>query len=83
MWRLIKKIHKDILTGKHGDCYDYAKVVGLAGLFCLNAGVLWHLYDDNVFDAINYATAFAAILAAACGGVWLKSKGDDMPGKAD
>jgi hypothetical protein len=79
MWELIKKVLRDTLTGKDGITYDYAKVSGVFGVLCLNAGVLWHLYDDNVFEAVTYATAFSTILAAACGSVWLKSKGDDMP----
>jgi hypothetical protein len=75
----IKKVTKDALTGPDNETFDYSKASGLLGLICLNLGVLWHLYDDNVFAPVEYATAFSTILAASCGGVWLKAKGNDMP----
>lgn len=70
---------KSIFTGPDGVTYDYSKVLGAFGIIALCFGEIYHLIDDNIFNAIEFGTSFAAILTAACGGVWLKSKGNDMP----
>ena len=76
---VIRKAVKDTLTGPDNETYDFAKLGGLSGMLTLFTAELWHLMDDNVFDPIQFATAFATVLSAACAGIWLKSKGNDMP----
>ena len=73
------KVIKDTLTGADGETYDYAKVGGVWGILCLCVGAVYHLWDDNLFDSIAFATAFSIIVGAVCGGVYLKNKGGDMP----
>jgi hypothetical protein len=74
---ILRKIINDTLTGPDNITYDYAKVAGFSAIWVFFACMLWHLYDDNVFDPITFASAFSAILVSTCGGVWLKNKGGD------
>ena len=73
---ILGKILKDSLTETDSQTYDFAKVSGMFGLQCLLAMELWHLYDDNVFNAQEFSIAFSTILASSCAGVYMKNKGE-------
>jgi hypothetical protein len=76
-WRLRgpRQILRDLLTAKDGQTYAPARVYWCVG--CVEFVVLaaWSVVKQgNPFDATNYGTGIAAILAAGGCGVWLTRK---------
>lgn len=66
------KIIKDILTNADGVTYCHARVSGfITTLVYLSIQVL-DFATTHKFDSIAFATGYAAILTAVCGGVWMK-----------
>ncbi len=77
--QLIKRVIKDCLTGKNGNDYDPARVIGY-GVVVMGSIVFIFLaiYDtlmNKKFDYNGYAAGISGIglsLAAAAAGVWMK-----------
>lgn len=70
----MKKLIKDILTGIDGESYDNVRVYMLLGVLTYVGCTVWHLYDENVFEFVNFGTGLAAILAGGGAGIGLKAK---------
>jgi hypothetical protein len=67
------KILKDITTGIDGKTYDNVRVYMLIGVCAYLALTGYHLWDDNAFDWIGFASGFGIILAGGSAGLGLKA----------
>jgi hypothetical protein len=66
------KIITDILTLSDGITYCHARVSGAATTVVYWAMAISDIAMNHHFDPISFATGYAAILAAVCGGAWMK-----------
>lgn len=71
------KAIKQILTGRDNETHDVARWLMVTGALSMIAFTGWHLYKNNVFDVLNFGTAFGALLAA--GGAAIRMKEGSEP----
>ena len=79
MWKELKKLVKDCLTGIDGETYDPARVATMFALgtfFWLAAYAVMELHQT--FEFQSFGVGFGAVIA---GGAWaIKHKADNEPG---
>lgn len=68
------KLLKDITTGIDGKTYDNVRCYMLVGVLAYLALTGYHLWDDNAFDWIGFASGFGIILAGGSAGIGLKAQ---------
>lgn len=68
----IAKMIRDILTNSDGITYCHARVSGLATTIIYWSMAIVDITMTHKFDPMTFATGYAAILAAICGGAWMK-----------
>ena len=69
---IVIKMIKDILTNADGVTFCHARVSGLATTIVYWAMAVIDMHMTHKFDPMSFATGYAAILAAVCGGAWMK-----------
>ena len=68
----MKKLFMDVLTLSDGVTYCHARVSGAATTLIYWSMAISDIAINHHFDPISFATGYAAILAAICGGAWMK-----------
>ena len=69
---MITKILKDVLTNADGITYCHARVSGAVTTVIYWGMGMWTVISTHTFEPVQFATGYAAILAAVCGGAWMK-----------
>lgn len=80
-WQILKKVFRDTHTQADNSTYAWEKVAGSGSLAVYLYANWYHLKDDSVFEAVNFATGLCAIITCVCVGVAVKSatKADVVP----
>ena len=73
----MKKLMMDILTLSDGITFCHARVSGAATTIIYWSMAVSDIAINHHFDPISFATGYAAILAAVCGGVWMKKSAEN------
>lgn len=66
------KLFRDILTNADGVTFCHARVSGMMTTLIYWGMAFVSVWQTKHFDYMGFATGYAAILAAICGGAWLK-----------
>lgn len=75
MWGEIKKFIKDQLTeDDNNSVYCPVRCFGVGGSASFVAFQGWHTFTTHVFDAIQFGTGYAAVIAAMAAGIGVKQK---------
>lgn len=69
---MMQRMLMDVLTIADGKTFCHARVSGFATTLVYNGMTLASFITTHHFDNIAYATGYAAILTAVCGGAWMK-----------
>ena len=81
----ISKIFRHLFTGRDGVSFDIGRVLWAVGTFALTFFEGYAvIYHSQPFDAVQYATGFAAILAAGGAALGFKAATEpDSDGRSD
>lgn len=71
---VIGKMIRDILTNADGVTFCHARVSGFATTVVYWVMETVEVSMTHTFDPVAFATGYAAILAAICGGAWMKKE---------
>ena len=69
---MMPKIISDILTNADGITYCHARVSGFATTVVYWGMAVSSMVMRHEFDCMAFATGYAAILVAVCGGAYIK-----------
>lgn len=64
---------KHMLTGIDNHTFDIARMALLLGILSVIGFTAFDaIHEHHAFNPINFATAYTAIVAGICGGIWWK-----------
>ncbi len=66
--RLAKRVIKDVMTLDDAESYSIARLLAAFGVVALTGLTIYSLLKGSTFDPLNWATGYAAIIAAGCFG---------------
>jgi hypothetical protein len=72
MFKTIKTVIKDWLTGPDGVTYDPARGLWIVGMIAFLAFTGHGVYKGKEFDMVNFGIAFSSLLVAGGAGVKIK-----------
>ena len=72
MWKLIKKILKDISTGVDGESYCCTRLYGHFGVLTYLGLCISDFCVSHEFNYVQFGTGFAAIVAGQGAAIWAK-----------
>ena len=72
-WHLVKLVFKETHTNPDTKRYSWEKVAGSGSVAAYLYMCWYHLKDDSVFDASQFAIGLCTIIAAVCAGTAVKN----------
>lgn len=73
MWRVTKRVVKDILTEQDGVSFDITRVMWVLGTLVFFACTIDAIFiRRGTFDPIGWSTGFGAVLVAGSAGIKIK-----------
>ena len=69
---MMPKIIKDVLTNADGITYCHARLSGAISTLIYWGMAIGNFIVNHHFDPVAFATGYAAIIVAICGGAYIK-----------
>jgi hypothetical protein len=79
LWTSIKKVFKDVLTGKNNQTFDIAKISWFLGVLFFLGFSAYNILKEGKMDYMVWTGAFSTLMAASSAAVKIKESTEPNP----